>query len=53
MNEAEVRNLASKVLKSDKIIYEQQLGLAWSVPEDPTLNLDYASLSEGAPQLSS
>ena len=48
MNEVEVKDLANKVLKSDKIVYEQQLGLLWSVPEDPTLNIDYQSLSEHA-----
>lgn len=48
MNESEVRELANKVLKCDRIIYEQQLGLNWSVPEDPTLNLDYQSGAQPA-----
>lgn len=46
MNEAEVKDLASKVLKCDKIVYEQQLGLQWTPPEDTTLNIDLGSLSE-------
>lgn len=32
MNEVEVKEFAGKVLKCDKVIYEQQLGLQW-VPE--------------------
>mmetsp|Transcript_11661 Transcript_11661/g.11720 ORF Transcript_11661/g.11720 Transcript_11661/m.11720 type:complete len:244 (+) Transcript_11661:946-1677(+) len=46
MNEAEVKDLASKVLKCDKIIYEQQLGLQWAPPEDSSLNIDIGSVSE-------
>lgn len=43
MNELEVKDLANKVLKCDKIIYQQQLGLDWAPPED---NLELGSTSE-------
>ena len=46
MNEIEAKDLASKVLKCDKIIYEQQLGLGWVPPEVNVANLDIASITE-------
>lgn len=46
MNEIEAKDLASKVLKCDKIIYEQQLGLSWFPPEVNVANLDIASITE-------
>lgn len=32
MNEAEVKNLAHRALEVDRLIHEQQLGLAWDSP---------------------
>lgn len=32
MNEAEVKNLAHRALEVDRLIHEQQLGLAWESP---------------------
>ena len=46
MNEIEAKDLASKVLKCDKIIYEQQLGLTWIPPEVTIANLDIASITD-------
>lgn len=46
MNEIEAKELASKVLKCDKIVYEQQLGLAWTPPDLNVANLDIASITE-------
>jgi dynein regulatory complex protein 1 len=46
MNEIEAKELASKVLKCDKIVYEQQLGLTWTPPELNVANLDIASITE-------
>lgn len=46
MNEIEAKDLASKVLKCDKIIYEQQLGLAWLPPDISVANIDIASITD-------
>jgi dynein regulatory complex protein 1 len=46
MNEAEVRELAAKVIKCDRTIYMQQLGLPWSPPQDIPLDAIPGSLSE-------
>ncbi|OMJ86215.1 hypothetical protein SteCoe_12277 [Stentor coeruleus] len=46
MNEIEAKDFASKVLKCDKIVYEQQLGLLWSPPDVNVANLDLASLTD-------
>jgi len=32
MNEEECKKLAQSILEADRIIHEQQLGLAWSLP---------------------
>jgi len=32
MNEEECKTLATSILEADRIINEQQLGLAWSAP---------------------
>ncbi|CAL8318052.1 unnamed protein product [Merluccius merluccius] len=39
MNEAEVRELAERVLDIDRLLYEQQLGLAWERPPMPPYKL--------------
>ena len=46
MNEIEANELAGKVLKCDKIIYEQQLGLTWIPPELNVGNIDIASITD-------
>ena len=46
MNEIEAKELAGKVMKCDRIIYEQQLGLVWVPPEVSITNLDIASFAE-------
>lgn len=46
MNEIEAKDFASKVLKCDKIVYEQQLGLPWLPPDVTVANLDLASLTD-------
>jgi dynein regulatory complex protein 1 len=40
MNAAESRTLAGKILKCDKTIYVQQLGLPWVQPEDADMLLE-------------
>merc|ERR1712159_640938 len=39
MNEKNVTALMQKVLKADKIIHEQQLGLEWAPPSDEVFQL--------------
>ena len=46
MNEIEAKELASKVLKCDKIVYEQQLGLPWTPADLTAANLDIASITD-------
>lgn len=35
MHENEVRDLLEKIYQADKTIYNQQLGIDWTPPEDP------------------
>ncbi len=38
MNEAEVKTLMQKIIKADKVIHMQQLGVPWTPPPDDILN---------------
>lgn len=46
MNENEVKELAQKVIKCDRTIYMQQLGLPWSPPQDIPLDSILSSQAE-------
>lgn len=46
MNEIEAKELAGKVMKCDKIVYEQQLGLPWVPPEIGIVNIDITSIGD-------
>jgi len=39
MNEQEIKDLANKVLQADRTIHIQQLGLAWTPPQDLTTQM--------------
>merc|ERR1719375_2512901 len=46
LNEANVRQLMSKVLDADRIIHEQQLGLEWTPPREDLLLQELETFSE-------
>merc|ERR1719482_1467776 len=46
LNEANVRQLMSKVLDADRIIHEQQLGLEWTPPREDLLMQELETFSE-------
>jgi len=46
MNENEVKELAQKIIKCDRTIYMQQLGLPWSPPQDVPLDSILTSQTE-------
>merc|ERR1719482_2504181 len=46
LNEANVRQLMSKVLDADRIIHEQQLGLEWTAPREDQLLQELETFSE-------
>eukprot|EP00899_Mesostigma_viride_P006912 jgi/Mesvir1/16221/Mv08475-RA.1 len=48
MNEAEVAKLVRKVLEADKVIHEQQLGLAWHPPDEEFFKTPMAPPHAGA-----
>jgi len=46
MNEAEVRQLMTKVLEADRLLHEQQLGLEWLPPKEEMLQQELDTFSE-------
>merc|ERR1719482_1503170 len=46
LNEANVRQLITKVLDADRIIHEQQLGLEWTAPREDQLLQELETFSE-------
>jgi dynein regulatry complex protein 1 len=49
MHEEEAKDMVDQLLKADKILTEQQLGLAWAMPEDLSLLQD--GMKAGTPAL--
>ena len=49
MNEAEVKTLMQKIIKADKVIHMQQLGIPWTTPPDYIVSyLDTENANSGA-----